>query len=92
MCGKKGSSAALSCNKPPGHASHDHTFVMAAQVPRAPGSCCLAFNPATDSDCEDKGNAGPDWTVYGEDGSHAALHIMPEWAEVGTFSNIGLCV
>ena len=58
---------------------------MAAQVPRAPGSCCLAFNRATDPECEDPGDSYPEWTLYGEDSSHAALHIMPEWAEVSTF-------
>ena len=66
--------------------------VMAAQVPRAPGSCCLAFSLVTDAEGEGKDNPGSSWSVYGEVDSQAALHIMPEWAEVSTFPLIRLRV
>ena len=58
--------------------------VMAAQVPRAPGSCCLAFSPVTDAEGDGKDNPGSSWSVYGKIDSQAAVLIMPEWAEVST--------
>ena len=58
--------------------------VMAAQVPQAPSSCCLAFSPATAVGGGGTAILGSDWAVHGEEGSRGALHIMPGWAEVST--------
>lgn len=50
------------------------------QVPRAPSRCTVIFGPPKDSEAERPLASG--WSVHGEDRSQAALHIMPEWAEV----------
>lgn len=33
-------------------------------------------------DDEDNGWAAAGWSIHGEECSHAALRVMPEWAEV----------
>lgn len=53
---------------------------MLTQVPRAPSSCCVVFGPQLVAVPEE--NTASGWRVHGEEASHAALQVMPEWAEV----------
>ncbi len=53
---------------------------ISVQVPRAPSSCTVMFGPPKDAEAGSPLGSG--WSVHGEDRSQAALHIMPEWAEV----------
>lgn len=62
-----------------------------AQVPRAPGSCTVVFGPPKDGKADSPLVSG--WSVHGEDMSQAALHILPEWAEViyRAHASLALC-